>query len=251
MKIAKVLYDGVAVYAQFKNDGYYLINGNIYGDFSVGERIIPQKLLCPVNPTKIVAIGVNYAEHAAEMGREVKAVPAIFIKPTTALLDPLGEIVYPKIATLVHYEGELAVVIGKDCRHVKAENAKDYILGYACANDVTERKIQRSDFQWTRGKGFDTFCPIGPHIATDINPCGLSISTVLNGKTVQQGNTADLIYDVYSLVEFISEFCTLKQGDVILTGTPKGVGELKVGDTVSVCIQDIGTLTNCVAAEKI
>ncbi|MDD3832065.1 MAG: fumarylacetoacetate hydrolase family protein [Clostridia bacterium] len=250
MKIARVLTKEGIKYCNYMGETYYLIDGDIYGQYTVTDRVVEiDKLLVPVQPSKIICIGVNYAEHAKEMGRELRQVPAVFIKPSTCLLEHNGNIVYPSIATLVHYEGELAIVMGRKAHKVSADRALEYVLGYTCANDVTERKIQRSDFQWTRGKGFDTFCPVGPYIATDVDSSNLSISTYVNDVAVQAGNTADLIYNVPDLIEFISQWTTLLPGDIILTGTPAGVGELRVGDKVEVKIEQIGSLINTVVQD--
>ncbi len=210
------------------------------------------RLLAPVLPrSKVVAIGKNYAAHAAEMGDEVPTEPLMFLKPNTSVIGPGDPILYPRQSHEVHYEGELAVVIGRICRDVPAEQATDVIFGYTIGNDVTARDLQQSDGQWSRAKGFDSFCPLGPWIETDVDPHdfaeGRRVQTHLNGDLVQDGSTADLIFDIPTLVAYVSSVMTLLPGDVILTGTPQGVGPMEVGDEVEVSIAGIGALTNRVA----
>lgn len=205
-------------------------------------------LLAPCVPTKIVAAGINYRTHAAEMGHELPADPVIFLKPSTSINAPGGAIQVPRPGVRVDYEGELAAVIGRRARHVRPEEAQRCILGYTCANDVTARDIQQVDGQWTRAKGFDGFCPLGPWVETDVDPLDLALVTRLNGEVVQKARTSDMIYDVFELVSFISSVMTLLPGDVVLTGTPGGIGPMHVGDVVEVEIEGIGTLTNPVVA---
>jgi 2-keto-4-pentenoate hydratase/2-oxohepta-3-ene-1,7-dioic acid hydratase in catechol pathway len=203
------------------------------------------RLLAPVLPrSKIVGIGRNYAAHAAEMGGEVPSEPLMFLKPNTSVIGPNDPIYYPRQSTEVHYEGELAVVIGRICRDVPAAKAADVIQGYTVANDVTARDLQRSDVQFTRAKGFDSFCPLGPWIETELDVSDVRVQTFLNGDLKQDGTTKDMIHDVPALVAYISSVMTLLPGDVILTGTPEGVGPLQVGDEVEVSISGIGNLTN-------
>jgi 2-keto-4-pentenoate hydratase/2-oxohepta-3-ene-1,7-dioic acid hydratase in catechol pathway len=207
------------------------------------------KLLTPVIPrSKVVGIGRNYADHAAELGNEVPAEPLIFLKPNTAVISPGDPIRYPRQSTEVHFEGELAVVIGRLCSEVPLDRADEVIFGYTVANDVTARDLQRSDPQWTRAKGFDSFCPLGPWIATDLDISDLAITTELNGELKQAARTAAMVHKVPDLIAFISSVMTLLPGDVILTGTPAGVGPMKPGDEVSVSVEGIGTLTNPVVA---
>ena len=210
------------------------------------------RLLSPVLPrSKVVGIGRNYAAHAAEMGSDVPAEPLMFMKPNTSVIGPGDPIFYPRQSSEVHFEGELAVVIGRICRDVPAEKVADVVQGYTVGNDVTARDLQRSDVQFTRAKGFDTFCPLGPWIETDLDPQhfadGVSVQTHLNGDLVQDGSTKDLIFDIPTLVAHVSSVMTLLPGDVILTGTPEGVGPMEVGDEIEVSIAGIGTLTNKVA----
>jgi 2-keto-4-pentenoate hydratase/2-oxohepta-3-ene-1,7-dioic acid hydratase in catechol pathway len=203
------------------------------------------RLLAPVLPSKVVAVGRNYADHAREMGTEPPAEPVLFLKPSTAVVGHGDPIAYPvKLTQRVDYEGELAVIIGRLCREVPAAQAAEVIFGYTCANDVTARDLQARDGQWTRAKGFDTFCPLGPWIETDADPADLELTTVVNGEVRQQTRTSQLLYDVPALVEYISTVMTLLPGDVLLTGTPAGVGPLEDGDEVSVTIENIGSLRN-------
>lgn len=216
------------------------------------HRLADVRLLAPVLPrSKVVGIGRNYAAHAAEMGSDVPDEPLMFLKPNTSVVGPGDQILYPAQTSNLHYEGELAVVIGRICRDVPADQATDVIHGYTIANDVTARDLQKGDVQFTRAKGFDTFCPLGPWIETDLDPDdfgkGRRVQTHLNGDLVQDGSTADLIFDVPALVAHVSSVMTLLPGDVILTGTPEGVGPMEVGDEVEVSIEGLGSLTNVVA----
>ena len=204
------------------------------------------RLLVPCRPSKIVALGVNYRSHAAEMESRPPGEPLLFLKPPTAVIGPGENIVYPPMSARVDYEGELGVVIGRRARRITKEEAGHYILGYTCFNDVTARDLQAEDRQWTRAKGFDTFAPIGPCIETELDPSGLALETHLNGEIKQQASTADLIFAVDILVSFISHVMTHLPGDVIATGTPGGIGPMQPGDTVEVSIENIGTLKNCV-----
>jgi 2-keto-4-pentenoate hydratase/2-oxohepta-3-ene-1,7-dioic acid hydratase in catechol pathway len=205
------------------------------------------RLLAPVLPSKVVAVGRNYADHAREMGGEPPAEPVLFLKPSTAVVGHGDQIAYPvKLTQRVDYEGELAVIIGRLCREVPAAQAAEVIFGYTCANDVTARDLQARDGQWTRAKGFDTFCPLGPWIETDADPADLQLTTEVNGEVRQQARTSQLLYDVPALVEYVSTVMTLLPGDVLLTGTPAGVGPLEDGDEVSVTIENIGSLRNTV-----
>ena len=206
------------------------------------------RLLAPVLPSKVVAVGKNYAEHAAEMGGEVPEEPLLFLKPSTAVIGPGDPIAYPSISKRMDYEGELACVIGQVVRRMASEEAGKAILGYTCANDVTLRDLQGSDGQWTRAKGFDTSCPLGPWVETELDPADVALETRVNGEVRQSARTAQLAFDPAELVAFISSFMTLLPGDVVLTGTPAGVGPLEVGDEVQVSIEGIGTLANTVVA---
>jgi 2-keto-4-pentenoate hydratase/2-oxohepta-3-ene-1,7-dioic acid hydratase in catechol pathway len=213
------------------------------------HRLADVRLLAPVLPrSKVVGIGRNYAAHAAEMGNEVPEEPMFFLKPNTSVVGPGDPVFYPRQSQEVHYEGELAVVIGRICRDVPAEKAADVIFGYTVGNDVTARDLQRKDVQFTRGKGFDSFCPLGPWVETDLDVSDLRVQTFLNGDVKQDGRTSDMIFDVPTLIEHVSGVMTLLPGDVVLTGTPEGVGPMSVGDEVEVVVERLGTLTNKVVA---
>lgn len=208
------------------------------------------KLLAPVKPRKIICVGRNYAEHAAELGNEVPPEPLIFLKPSTTLIGPGDAIVYPEISKSVHHEGELAVVIGKRGRNLSEADALDVVFGYTLANDVTARDLQKSDSQWTRGKGFDTFCPVGPWIDTTFDPAGRAVRCLVNEQVRQNGNTDLMIYSLPRILTFVSRFMTLEPGDLLLTGTPAGVGPMQPGDTVTVEIEGLGTLSNPIISEE-
>jgi 2-keto-4-pentenoate hydratase/2-oxohepta-3-ene-1,7-dioic acid hydratase in catechol pathway len=211
------------------------------------------KLLAPVTPSKIVCIGRNYKEHAAEFGNEVPKEPLLFLKPPSSLLAPGGVVKMPALSKRVDYEGELAIVISQRCSRLSpAEDPLDYIRGYTIVNDVTARDIQKSDGQWTRGKGWDTFCPVGPIVSDEIDPLDgdpVTVNTRLNGQVKQQGSTADLIFPIDFLLRYISASITLEPGDLIPTGTPAGVGPVQPGDTVEVEITGLGILKSIFAAE--
>jgi 2-keto-4-pentenoate hydratase/2-oxohepta-3-ene-1,7-dioic acid hydratase in catechol pathway len=204
-------------------------------------------LLAPVTPSKIVAVGRNYAEHAKELGNEAPSEPIIFLKPPTAVLDPNGTIVRPPQSQRVDFEGELAIVVGKSARNIGRDDWRSVVLGFTCANDVTARDLQKKDIQFTRGKSFDTFLPLGPCIDTGVNPAALPLRTRVNGETKQDGNTRDMVFDCGAIIEFITAVMTLNPGDVVLTGTPAGVGPLNAGDRVEVEIEGIGVLRNQVS----
>jgi 2-keto-4-pentenoate hydratase/2-oxohepta-3-ene-1,7-dioic acid hydratase in catechol pathway len=232
-----------------------IIEGDpLYRDIHrTGERIplADVRLLAPVIPrSKVIGVGRNYAEHASELGNEVPQEPLIFLKPNTSVIGPLDGIVYPPETNDLQYEGELAVVIGRICRHVPRERVKEVIFGYTCANDVTARDLQRADGQWSRAKGYDSFCPLGPWIETELDPSdfhegdGLAITTTVGEEVRQSGRTSQMIHDIPTLVSYVSSVMTLLPGDVILTGTPAGVGPMRPGDIVSVEIEGIGTLSN-------
>jgi 2-keto-4-pentenoate hydratase/2-oxohepta-3-ene-1,7-dioic acid hydratase in catechol pathway len=208
-------------------------------------------LLPPVRPSKIVCIGRNYREHAAELGHDVPQEPLIFLKATSALLAPGGVVRRPKISERVDYEGELGVVIGRTCHQPPADaDIRRYILGYTCVNDVTARDLQTKDGQWSRAKGFDTFCPVGPVVTDEIDPwAGVGVETRVNGEVRQNGNTRDLIFTLDVVIRHIAEAMTLFPGDLIPSGTPSGVGPIVAGDTVEVTVEGVGTLKNSVGDE--
>jgi 2-keto-4-pentenoate hydratase/2-oxohepta-3-ene-1,7-dioic acid hydratase in catechol pathway len=203
------------------------------------------KILDPIRPSKIVCVGRNYREHAAELGNKMPDEPLLFLKAPSAVISSGGEIVLPSASQQVEHEGELGVVIGRIARNIGSdEDPLSYVLGYTCVNDVTARDLQRKDVQFTRGKSFDTFCPVGPWIETDIDPANATVETRVNGEVKQKGNTADMAFPVAFLIRYISEIMTLYPGDLIATGTPAGVSRMEPGDTVEVEISGIGTLVN-------
>ena len=227
------------------------IDGHPFGTLTfTGDRwaLADVRLLSPFLPSKVVAIGKNYSEHAREMGGDAPDTPLIFLKPSTAVIGDGDAIRLPPSSAEVHYEGELAVVIGTPARNVAAAEALAHVFGYAAGNDVTARDQQRADVQFTRSKGYDSFCPFGPWVETVLDPSDLRVTTRVNGAVKQDGRTSQMIHDVPSQIAFISAVMTLLPGDVILTGTPAGVGPVVAGDTVSVEVEGIGTLTNPVVA---
>ncbi|MBV9182398.1 MAG: fumarylacetoacetate hydrolase family protein [Acidobacteria bacterium] len=225
---------------------------NVARAFVEGERcgviVKEANLRVPVEPSKIVCVGRNYREHASELGNEVPAEPLIFLKPPSSLLDPGGTIVRPGASARVDFEGELGVVIGRRCRRLQPdEDVRPYLLGYTCLNDVTARDLQKKDGQWTRAKGFDSFCPVGPLISDAPDPwSGVEVQTKVNGELRQQGNTREFIFPLDVAIRHISQIMTLWPGDLIATGTPQGVAPLRAGDIVEVTIEGIGTLRNSV-----
>jgi 2-keto-4-pentenoate hydratase/2-oxohepta-3-ene-1,7-dioic acid hydratase in catechol pathway len=224
----------------------------LYVGVQLTDKEVPfadARLLAPVIPrSKVVGIGKNYAAHAAEMGGEVPKEPLMFLKPNTSVVGPGDPVYYPRQSSEVHFEGELAVVIGRICRDVSAERVREVVFGYTVANDVTARDLQRGDVQFTRAKGFDSFCPLGPWIETELDTSDLRVMTHLNGDVKQDGTTKDMVFDVAALVAHVSSVMTLLPGDVILTGTPDGVGPMQVGDEVEVSVSGIGSLTNKVVS---
>jgi len=224
-----------------------LVSGTPFTSATADGRVLPlreTRLLAPVVPSKIVAVGRNYLDHAKEMGNDVPAEPLIFLKPSTSVIGPDDPIRLPWQSERVEHEGELAIVIGRLCRNVTAENALDHVLGYTCANDVTARDLQRSDGQWSRAKGFDSFCPLGPWIQTEVDLDEARITCSVNGEVRQQGTLGDMIFDIPQILVHISAAMTLLPGDVVLTGTPAGVGPLGGSDRVEVSIEGIGVLSN-------
>ncbi|AGK60697.1 2-keto-4-pentenoate hydratase/2-oxohepta-3-ene-1,7-dioic acid hydratase (catechol pathway) [Archaeoglobus sulfaticallidus PM70-1] len=226
------------------NEGYFDVQNEVI--IFDGERIPIKavRFLPPVKPSKLICVGVNYRDHAEEFGKDVPDEPIIFMKPDTAVIGDGDAIILPNMSERVDYEGELAVVLAKKCKNVSYDDAKDYILGYTCFNDVTARDLQMKDGQWTRGKSFDTFAPLGPYVVSNLDPRNLEIKTYLNGRVVQASNTSNMVFDAFRLLEFVSSIMTLKRGDVIATGTPSGVGPLRDGDVVEVHIEGIGVLRN-------
>ncbi len=252
MKIVRFKTDGGDIkYGVLNDSTINELNGNIFekiepldNTYATGDVTI----LPPTSPTKIVAIGLNYKDHALEMGTELPEEPRMFLKPSTTVIGHKDRIILPNhMSKRVDYEGELAVIIGRQSRHVAIGDAGDYILGYTCLNDVTARDLQAKDIQFTRAKGFDTFAPVGPVIETEVDPGSLEISTYLNGERKQHSNTSELIFNVYELLSFVSAVMTLYPGDIISTGTPAGVSPMKSGDIVEVEIEGIGRLRNTVS----
>lgn len=239
------------VYGEYFDNQVNEIKGNIFSDYELvrgsAYELSEIKILPPCTPTKLIAVGLNYMDHAEEMKKTPPDDPMLFMKPSTTVIAHNQNIQYPgHMSKRVDYEGELAVVIGKTTRMVEEEKALDFVFGYTCINDVTARDLQAKDIQFTRGKGFDTFAPIGPFIETDANPADLEIKTRLNGEIKQNSNTSNLIFKVPMLVSFISKIMTLYPGDIIATGTPSGVSPMKPGDKVEIEIEGIGNLVNFV-----
>ncbi len=246
MKIARFTHDGTVYSGAVEGEKIRVFQGVCEGRVFSLEDV---SLLPPVVPQKIVCVGLNYSDHAAEMGLSAPQEPVIFIKPASTLLGPGGTILYPSVSERVDYEAELAVVIGSPAHNVEARSARDYIMGFTCLNDVTARDLQKRDVQWTRSKSFDTFAPIGPWIETELDPDDLFVKAYLNGELKQSSRTGKLIFGVNELVSFISGIMTLLPGDVISTGTPGGIGPMMPGDEVTVEIEGIGKLTNRVEKE--
>lgn len=223
------------------------VEGYPFGEYRRLEAELPLhmvRLLAPVMPGKVICVGRNYAEHAREQNVEVPEIPMLFMKPPSAVIGPGENIVLPPQSKQVEHEGELAVVIGKTGRWISTEEALNYVFGYTVANDVTARDLQRRDGQWTRGKGFDTFLPLGPWIETDLDPADVLVQTRVNGEMRQMASTREMMFSVDHLIAFISSVMTLNPGDVILTGTPAGIGPLSQGDVVEVSVEGIGNLSN-------
>jgi len=253
MKIARFSYtNGVAI-GVVEDERIQVVEGDIFGTFrpsGVSVDCAEVKLLPPVYPSKIIALGLNYRDHAEELNLEIPSEPLIFMKPSSAVIGHLDVIRYPAMSERVDFEGELGIVIGREAAQVEESDAHRFILGYTCVNDVTARDLQQKDGQWTRAKGFDTFAPIGPWLDTEIDPNGLCIETFLNGERTQSSTTSNLIFKPAFVVSFVSRIMTLYPGDVIATGTPSGIGPMVPGDTVDVVIEGIGSLTNRVVASR-
>lgn len=253
MKLVRFCHEETIDYGIVEGNDVYRLNSTLFQSPTHGDWVAALsevELLPPVEPSKIIAIGKNYSEHAAELASKVPDEPLMFFKPPSAVIGPGANIVRPSISERVDHEGELVAVIGKQARNVPPENAPDYVLGYTCGNDVTARDLQAKESQWVRGKGFDTFCVLGPWIETDlVDPQSVSVVTRVNGEVRQNGNTAQMIFDIPTLIATASRVMTLEPGDVIMTGTPAGVGPIRPGDTVEVDIEGIGVLQNPVVSE--
>ncbi len=247
--IYRIDHDGHPAYASRRGETWYRLDGDPFGSHRAGARLdgVP-RLLAPVVPSKIVAVGLNYKDHAAEMHKALPDEPLIFLKPSTAVIGPETSIVIPTGAGRVDYEAEVGVVIGRIARHVPAARAHEYVLGLTCVNDVTDRDLQRRDVQYTRAKGFDTFAPVGPCIAAGDIDRPIGVESRVNNEVRQRSSTRELIFSIRRLVEFVTGVMTLLPGDVISTGTPPGVGPLTPGDRVVVAIEGVGELANDVVA---
>ncbi len=250
MQIVRIHYKGKAYWGAKREDAIHLIEGMPFGRIKYSSKTVALnqvKLLPASEPSKIIMVGLNYRKHAKELGLKIPKEPVLFLKPSTSLLAAGAKIIYPQAVKRLDYEAELAFVVKKTARNIREKKAKEYILGYTCCNDVTARDLQKKDGQWTRAKSFDTFCPLGPHIETQIQPENLSVCSYLNGKLKQSSTTADFIFPVCYLLAFVSRIMTLLPGDVISTGTPHGIGRMKKGDKIEVQISGIGCLKNQVA----
>jgi len=248
MKICRYKYEGEAYSGIIEDEMVIEVQGNFYDEILPNDQtysLAEIDLLPPSNPTKIIAIGINYKVHARH-GYTIPDVPLIFLKPPSAVIGHNNNIVFPASSRQVDFEGELGVVIGSKAKNISADEADDYILGYTCANDVTARDIQDKEGHFGRAKGFNTFAPVGPWIETELDPANVLLETYLNGQRKQSSNTSDMAFAVPDIVAFVSEIMTLFPGDIIITGTPDGMGPMSVGDTVEVKIEGIGTLRNTV-----
>jgi len=249
MRLVRFRAKGSSAYGILNNDEIVELDGPGYASLSSHRAIhrsADSRLLPPCVPSKIVAVGLNYRDHARELGMAVPETPVLFLKPPTAVIGPGDDIVCPAMSRRVDYEGELGIVIRDRISRISPGEARKHILGYTCANDVTARDLQKQDGQWTRAKGFDTFCPVGPWIETELDPGDIAIETYLNGERRQSSRTSQFVFSVEHLVSFISKVMTLESGDLIITGTPAGIGPLKPGDEVEVRIEGIGSLLNTV-----
>lgn len=250
MKFIRYEYQGEQYVGLIDGETVYDVAGDIFGEWAVGDSIASLQdvqLLAPVQPSKIVCVGRNYAAHAAEHGADVPDEPLLFLKPPSAVIGPEAAIQLPALSNQVEHEAELAVVIGQRCRHVAPAEAWDVVFGYTCANDVTARDLQRSDGQWTRAKGFDTFCPVGPAVVTDFAPADVEVVCRVNGEVRQQATTRDIVFPIPDLIAAVTAVMTLEPSDLLLTGTPEGVSPIRAGDSVEVEVSDLGVLRNSVA----
>lgn len=254
MRLVRYEVGGKSGYGILARDEVAELAGDVFGEFKAGSRSHPLsqvRLLAPVIPGKIIAVGLNYRDHAMELGLPIPDDPIIFLKPPTTVIGPGEAVVYPAMSSRVDYEAELGVVIRDRVHAISPQEAKDHILGYTCANDVTARDLQKKDGQWTRAKSFDSFCPVGPWVETDLDPDDLLVECYLNGQRRQSSRTKQFIFPVMHLVSFISKIMTLAAGDLIITGTPAGIGPMMPGDKVEVTIEGIGSLKNTVRRESL
>lgn len=251
MKIVRFTQKEKIGWGVLENDFVRPLKGDPFGEIEIDKHKIDLKklrLLAAAQPSKIVLAGLNYKDHAKELGMELPKEPVIFMKPPTAVTGDQDKVYYPFGVKQLDYEAELALIIKRKAKFVKIEHAREYILGYTCLNDITARDLQKKDGQWTRAKSFDSFCPIGPWIETEIDPLHLKIQAILNGNVMQNSDTSNMIFSPEYLVAYISQIMTLLPGDVISTGTPHGVGALKPKDTIEIKIQGIGSLVNRIVA---
>ena len=244
MKIKHILTQSGDCYVAIKQGKSFLIEGDIFDDFRVTDTQLDGNEIPFCIPSKIVALGLNYYKHAEEFGSKPAVEPLIFLKPTTRIVANGEPIVLPEIAQHVEFEGEIAIVVKRSCKGVSVDDAPNYILGYTIANDVTERILQKLDGQWTRAKGFDTFCPLGGILQTQLDLSDTTLTTTVNGVQKQQGNSREMINNPYQALSFVSHVMTLNAGDIILTGTPQGCDKIQSGDVVTISVQNIGQLIN-------
>ena len=249
-RLYRISYDGVPRYACEREGVWRLVDGDVFGSFREGREISPDGLdvLAPVQPSKLVCVGLNYRDHAAEQGKALPAEPLLFIKPSTSVIGPGAPIRVPAWAGRVDHEAELGLVIGRPTFRVRSNKAAEHVLGLTCVNDVTARELQANDGQYTRAKGFDSFAPIGPGIALGLDGRDLRVTGYVNGDLRQDSRTRELIFTIPELIEFISSTMTLLPGDIISTGTPAGIGPIRPGDSVTVHVEGVGALTNPVVA---
>ncbi len=252
MKIIRYCLDGFESYGVLDNDKVKQIKGEPFERIEFTDQVVEfsqVKLLSPVKPSKIVAVGLNYISHAKEINQPIPERPLLFLKPPSSIINPFDNIVRPKQSKQVEFEAELAIVIKKECRNITKENVADYIFGFTCVNDVSARDLQFIESQWTRAKSFDTFNPVGPWIETDYDWRNKRLTSTLNGKIMQDSNTNDFIYDVDEVVSYVSSIMTLMPGDIIPTGTPFGVGPMVSGDVIRIEVEGLGILENGVVDE--
>ena len=251
MKIVRFWDGNQIAFGKLENDKVKIIEGDVFGGYKIGNKeyeVQQIQILAPCDPTKVVCIGLNYFDHANELSMPVPKTPVVFLKPPSSITGPNTNVFYPPGCTRLDYEAELAVVIGQITRYIEPHQASDRILGFTCSNDITARNLQPKDGQWTLAKSFDTFCPIGPFIETELEPNNLEIKLFLNGEQKQSSNTSEMIFNIEHLISYISKHMTLFPGDVVITGTPAGVGPMNVGDVVEVEIERLGKLTNTVVS---
>lgn len=250
MKFVRFQYQNKVCYGELEREKIFHLDRSFHETnckrTGVMVNLSEVKLLTPVQPSKIICVGLNYSKHIEEMGAALHEEPVIFLKPLTTLIGPEDEVIIPQMSDRVEYEAELVVVIGKTMKNATEDQVLDSIFGYTCGNDVTARDLQQKDGQWTRSKGFDTFCPMGPWIVTDLDLSEVDISSILNGEIKQSSNTKYFIYSIAKLISYISQIMTINPGDVIMTGTPEGVGPMKSGDVIVIEVEGIGQLRNTI-----